>query len=143
MAVNFTTIKNTNQETVIHFESPATIATGTITIANLTAASQARNSDTPKVNIVRFICTGEDGAAVLVQRGVKSIIVCAPENAPQLDLPAWGITENQNNDLDINILNQTAKQVSGYIVLRKVQGWSTKVEPATFGAYDDTTQVGA
>jgi hypothetical protein len=143
MSVNFTTIKNTNQETVIHFESPATIQNGTITIANLAAASQARNSDAPKVNIVRFICTGEDGAAVIIQRGIKTVLVCAPENAPQLDLPALGISDNINNDQDIVIQNQTAKQMSGYIVLRKIQGWSTKVEEATYGAYDDRTQVGA
>lgn len=143
MAVNFTTIKNTNQETIIHFESPATIQNGTITIADLAAASQARNSDTPKVNIVRFVATGEVGSAVIVQRDIKTIIACAPENAPILDLPSMGISENQENDADIVIQNQTAKQVTGYITLRKVQGWDTKFEPATYGAYDDPTRVGA
>ena len=143
MAINFTTIKNTNLETVIHFESPATIQNGTITIANLAAATQARNSDAPKVNIVRFVSTGEVGSTVLIQRGVKSILVCAPENAPVLDLPSMGISDGQNNDQDIVIQNQAAKQVSGYIVLRKIQGWSTKVETEQYGAYDDVTRVGA
>jgi hypothetical protein len=143
MAINFTTIKNTNQEIVIHFESPATIQNGTITIADLAAASQARNSDTPKVNIVRFVATGEVGSAVIVQRDGKTVIVCAPENAPFLDLPSMGISENQKNGDDIVIQNQVAKQVTGYITLRKIQGWSTKVETATYGAYDDTSRVGA
>lgn len=143
MAVNFTTIKNTNQETIIHFESPATIQNGTISIASLTAASQARNSDAPKVNIVRFIATGEVGSTVLVQRSVKSILVCAPENAPVLDFTSMGISDAQQNDQDIVIQNQTAKQVSGYITLRKVQGWSTKVETATLGAYDNESNVGS
>lgn len=143
MAVNFTTIKNTNQEVVIHFESPATIQDGTITIADLAAASQARNSDTPKVNIVRFIASGEVGSTVIVQRDGKTVIACAPENAPFLDLPAMGISEDQKNNFNIVIQNQTAKQVSGYITLRKIQGWSTKVETATYGAYDDTSRVGA
>jgi hypothetical protein len=143
MAVNFTTIKNTNQETIIHFESPATIQNGTITIANLTAATQARNSDAPKVNIVRFVTTGEDGALLVVQRNGKTIIACAPENAPFLDLTSMGISDGQQNDYDIVIDNQSAKQVSGYITLRKVQGWSTKVETATFGAYDNETAVGS
>ena len=44
MAMNFTTVKNTGAETVIHFE--ATDASfATISLASLTAASQARNSD--------------------------------------------------------------------------------------------------
>lgn len=143
MAVNLTTIKNTNQETIIHFESGATIGNATITIANLAATTQARNSDDPTVNIVRFVSTGEVGALVVVQRNGKSIIACAPENAPFLDLPSIGISDGQQHTSDIVIQNQTAKQVSGYIVLRKIAGWSTKVEDATYGAYDDPTRVGA
>ena len=143
MAVNFTTIKNTNQEIVIHFESPATIQNGTITIANLGASTQARNSDTPKVNIIRLIATGEDGSTLLIQRNSKSVLVCAPENAPMIDLPSFGISDSQMNDYDIVLQNQTAKQVSGYITLRKVQGWSTEVETATFGSYDDNNAVGS
>lgn len=143
MAVNFTTIKNTNLETIIHFESPATIQNGTITIANLASATQVRNSDTPKVNIVRLVATGEDGSTLLIQRNVKSVLVCAPENAPMIDLPSFGISDNQQNDQDIVLQNQTAKQISGYITLRKVQGWSDKVETATFGSYDNPTVVGS
>lgn len=143
MAVNFTTIKNTELETIIHFESPATIQNGTITIADLTAATQVRNSDTPKVNIVRLVATGEDGSTLLIQRNGKTILVCAPENAPMLDLPSFGISDNQQNDKDIVLDNQTAKQISGYITLRKVQGWSSKVENATFGSYDNKTTVGS
>ena len=144
MAINFTTIKNTNQETVIHFESPASTATGTITLSSLTAATQALGTaGTQRANIVRFICTGEVGSTVLVQRGVKTILVCAPENAPVLDLPSFGISDNQQDDQDIVINNFTAKQVSGYITIRKTAGWNTKVEEATYGSYDNRNQVGA
>ena len=53
-AINFTTIKNTNNETVIKFQGAAT-DTGTITIANLTAGTQALVSGgTPTVNVVKF-----------------------------------------------------------------------------------------
>ena len=44
MAMTLTTVKNTNSEVVIHFASSAA-ETGTVTIANLTAGTQARNSD--------------------------------------------------------------------------------------------------
>lgn len=143
MAMNFTTIKNTNLETVIHFEAPSN-ETATITLADLAATSQARNSDTPKVNIVKFTCTGDLGSGVKVSRGIKTIIAAAPENAPVLDLNANGWVDNINNDQDIVIAGLTAnKAISGYIVLRKVQGWSTKVETEQYGAYDDVTRVGA
>ena len=143
MSMNFTTIRNTNQETIIHFET-VTDDSGTITIADLGADTQARNSDTPKVNIVRFISTGVDGSAVIVSRNGKNIIACAPENAPILDLTEYGITDSTNNDQDILISQTTeSKAVSGYITLRKIQGWDTKVENATYGEYDDPTRVGA
>jgi hypothetical protein len=143
MAVLFTTVKNTNLETVIHFDTVAA-ESGTITLANLTAdGTQARNSDAPAVNIVKFFCTGQLTAGLLIVRNGKNIIACAPENAPVLDLNQNGFVDNINNTYDIVVTNTVAKPVTGYIVLRKVAGWSTKVETATYGAYDDVTRVGA
>ena len=142
MAVLFTTVKNTNQEVIVHFDTVAA-ESGTLTIANLGASTQARNSDAPTVNIVKFLCTGADGAGTRITRSGKNIISVAPENAPFLDLNSMGISDNTNNTADIVVVNDTAKPVTGYLVLRKIAGWSTKVEPATYGAYDDETRVGA
>ena len=142
MSMTITTLKNTNQETVIHFAS-SLVETGTITIANLTAATQARNSDTPVVNIVKWQITGELGSKVNVVRNSKNVIVCAPENSPYAELNAWGIPLTNDNTSDIGIANGTAKEVTGILVLRKVAGWDTKVETATYGAYDDETVVGS
>ena len=142
MAMTLTTVKNNNQETVIHFESSAA-ESGTITIANLTATTQARNSDSPKVDIVKFICTGELGSHVKVIRNSKTVIACAPENEAVIEFNAWGIPVTNDNTSDIVVTNSVAKAVTGWLVLRKQEGWSTKVEPATYGAYDDETQVGA
>jgi hypothetical protein len=142
MSMTFTTVKNTNQETVIHFTSSAA-ESGTITIANLTATTQARNSDTPNVTIVKFSIMGELGSKVTINRNSKIVVACAPENAPYMEANAWGIPMNNDATSDIVITNGVAKDVSGYLVLRKIAGWSTKVETATYGAYDDVTRVGA
>ena len=142
MAMTITTLKNTNQETVIHFASSAA-ESGTITIANLTATTQARNSDTPTVNIVKWQVTGELASKVTINRNSKIVIACAPENAPYAELNAWGIPLTNDNTFDIVISNHSAKDVTGVLVLRKVAGWDTEVENATYGAYDDPTRVGA
>jgi hypothetical protein len=142
MAMTITTLKNTNQETVIHFAS-SLAESGTITIANLTASSQARNADTPIVNIVKWQVTGELASKVSIVRNSKNVIVAAPENAPYAELNAWGIPLTNDNTSDIVITNGAAKEVTGILVLRKVAGWATKVEDATYGAYDDPTRVGA
>ncbi len=142
MAMTITTLKNTNQETVIHFAS-SLAESGTITIANLTASSQARNADTPTVNIVKWSISGELASKVNIVRNSKNVIVAAPENAPYAELNAWGIPLTNDNTSDIVITNGAAKEVTGILVLRKVAGWATKVEDATYGAYDDPTRVGA
>ena len=140
-AINFTTIKNTNNETVIKFQGAAT-DTGTITIANLTASTQARNSDNPVVNITKFFCMGLLTSGVSVTRNSVVSLVAAPENAPTFDFTSNGWTDSVNNTYDLAFTISGANVV-GYIVLHKMAGWDTKVEYATYGAYDDLTRVGA
>ena len=60
-----------------------------------------------------------------------------------MDLNSNGFVDTTNNTYDIVVTNEAAKPVTGYLVLRKVSGWDTKVETATLGAYDDVTRVGA
>ncbi len=139
--MQFTTVKNTNQETVIHFTSSAADS-GTITIADLTAATQARNADAPVVNIVKWSVSGELGSKVTINRNSKIVIACAPENAPYMEANSWGIPINNDNTFDIVVTNGVAKDVSGFLVLRKVAGWSTKVETATYSIYDNVNAVG-
>lgn len=142
MAMTFTTVKNTNQETVIHFTS-SLAESGTITIANLAAATQARNADAPNVTIVKWSVTGELGSKVTINRNSKIVIACAPENAPYMEANSWGIPINNDATSDIVITNGAAKDVSGFLVLRKVAGWSTKVETATYSVYDNVNAVGS
>jgi hypothetical protein len=143
MAVIFTTVKNTNQEVIVHFDTVAA-ESGTLALNTLGATTQELHSGgTPTVNIVKFVSTGQLGAGLRITRGGKNIIACAPENAPVLDLNSIGISDRTNNTADIVVVNDVAKPVTGYLVLRKVAGWDTKVETATYGAYDDETRVGA
>ncbi len=139
--MQFTTVKNTNQETVIHFTSSAA-ESGTITIADLTAATQARNSDDPVVNIVKWSVSGELGSKITINRNSKIVIACAPENAPYMEANSWGIPINNDNTFDIVVTNGVAKDVSGFLVLRKTAGWDTKVETATYSVYDNVNAVG-
>jgi len=77
----------------------------------------------------------------IVRNGV-SILAAAPENAPVLDLTQNGISDSIQNTQNI-VITTTGAASTGYLVLRKLAGWDTKVETATYGAYDDVTRVGA
>lgn len=140
--VRTTIIKNTNQETIIKFEGASTDTAATIDISTLTASTQARNADTPTVNIVKFIASGLITSGVQVTRNSVSVLAAAPENAPVLDLTQNGISDSIQNTQNI-VITCTGAASTGYLVLRKLAGWSTKVETATLGAYDNETVVGS
>lgn len=143
MAVTFTTVKNTNQEAVVHFTSSAA-ESGTIALNTLAASTQALAAGgTPTVDIVKFVCTGELGSKVSIIRNSTNVIVGSPENDINIEFNTMGIPGNVANTSDIVVTNGAAKSVTGWLVLRKLAGWNTKVEDATYGAYDDPTRVGA
>ena len=141
-AVRTTIIRNTNQETIIKYEGSSADTVATIDISTLTATSQARNADTPAVNIVKFVASGLLTSGVTIARNSVVILAAAPETAPVLDLTQNGISDNIQNTQNITITCAGAAS-TGYLVLRKVAGWSTKVEYATYGAYDNVTAVGS
>ena len=141
-AVRTTTIRNTNQETIIKYEGSSSDTAATIDISTLAASTQARNADTPTVNIVKFIATGLLTSGVLVTRNGVNVLAAAPENSPVINLTQDGVSDSVQNTQNIVITCSGAASV-GYLVLRKVAGWSSKVEEPFFGAYDDRTQVGS
>ena len=141
-AVRTTTIRNTNQEIIIKYEGSSLDSAATIDISAIAASTQARNSDTPTVNIVKFIATGLLTSGVLITRNGVNVLAAAPENSPVINLTQDGVSDSVQNTQNIVITCSGAASV-GYLVLRKVAGWSTKVELASFGAYDDPTQVGS
>lgn len=141
-ATRTTIIRNTNLETIIKFEGSSTDTAATIDISTLAATTQARNSDTPTVNIVKFIATGLLTSGVQIVRNGVNVLSAAPENSPVLDLTQNHISDNIQNTSNI-VITTTGAASTGYLVLRKIAGWSTKVEEATYGAYDDATRVGA
>ena len=141
-AVRTTTIRNTNQETIIKYEGSSSDTAATIDISALAATTQARNADTPTVNIVKFIATGLLTSGVLVTRNGVNVLAAAPENSPVINLTQDGVSDSVQNTQNIVITCSGAASV-GYLVLRKVAGWSSKVEEPFFGAYDDRTQVGS
>ena len=141
-ATRTTIIRNTNLETIIKYEGSSADTAATIDIAALTAATQARTSETPTVNLVKFIATGLLTSGVTVVRNSVTVLAAAPENGIMLDLTQNHISDNIQNTSNI-VITTTGAASTGYLVLRKLAGWATKVEDATYGAYDDVTRVGA
>jgi len=140
-AIRFDTLRNTNQETIIKFTGGSG-DTGTITIANLTATTQARNSDAPAVNMVRIIASGLTNSNLTISRNSVAVFQGSPGAAIDFEFISNGFSDSVMNTYDFNFTINTSA-VTGYLTLRKLAGWSTKVEEVIYGAYDDPTRVGA
>lgn len=142
-AARTTIVKNTNLETIVKVEGSSADTAATITLTDLTASTQALvGGGTPTVNITKVISAGLLTSGVTVTRNSVVVMACAPENAPIINLTQDGISDSVQNTQNIVVTLAGAASVT-YLVLRKIAGWATKVETATYGAYDDTTRVGA
>ena len=140
-AIRFDTLRNVNQETIIKFTGGSG-DTGTIVLTSLTAATQARNATTPAVNMVRIIASGLTNSNLTITRNSVAVFQGSPGAVVDLEFISNGFSDSVMNTSDLVFTIGNAA-VTGYITLRKLAGWDTKVEDATYGAYDDRTVVGS
>jgi hypothetical protein len=135
MAVAKTILKNTNQESVVKVAGTAAAATIDLSV-DLLAATQT-------VNITGLVWTGATDGIIQITRNSVVVATLQANAAGGLDFTGqMMIPEIINNTSDI-VVTISGAQAECWIRLRKVGGYATKVETATFGAYDDETRVGA
>jgi hypothetical protein len=104
----------------------------------------------PSVNIVSVIASGWLGSKYTITRDEINVFTCAPENSPSIQFNQYGISESVSNTEDLVISHGLSNaevypdsNCQSWIVLRKISGYVSKVENATYGAYDDPLRVGA
>jgi hypothetical protein len=142
MPVAKTVLKNTNQEAVV--KVAGTDASATIDLSvDLLAASQALDGGTQTVNIAGLVWTGATNGIIQITRNSVVVATLQANAAGALDFTGqMMIPETIGNTSDI-VVTISGAQAECWIRLRKVSGYATKVEPATYGSYDDETRVGA
>lgn len=134
-------LKNTNQETVVKVSG---VGSETIDLQTLiVAATQEVSGSTQVVNIAGIEYTGLTGSTITIVRNSETVVSIAAEGHDYVSYAAGaGFVESTQNTSDITVTIGTAN-AQCYLTLRKVSGYATKVETATYGAYDDPTRVGA
>jgi hypothetical protein len=134
-----TVLKNTNNEAVVKITG---IGAETIDLqTDILAATQALAGETQTVNIVGIQFTGLATSTITIVRGGTTVTSLSSEGHDYIELGA-GYSETIGNTSDIVVTIGTAN-AQAYITLRKVGGYATTVETATYGIYDDPTIVGA
>ena len=142
MAVVKTVLKNVNQEAVVKVAGTADAATIDLS-TDLVASTQALDGNTQTVNIVGLVWTGAANGIITITRNSVVIATLQANAAGALDFAGQQmIPETIGNTQDI-VVTISGAQAECWLRLRKVSGYATKVEYATYGSYDDETRVGA
>lgn len=142
MAVVKTILKNVAQEAVVKVsgtDGSATIALAT----DLLSPSQALDGETQSVAIVGATWTGANNGIVTIARNGVTVMTLQANAAGFLDFSGQDMipdTINATSDVVVTISGAAAEC---WLRLRKIGGYKTMVENATYGAYDDPTRVGA
>jgi hypothetical protein len=142
MPVVKTVLKNVNQEAVV--KVAGTDAAATIDLStDLLASTQALDGETQTVNIVGLVWTGATNGIITLTRNSVVVATLQANAAGSLDFGGQQmIPETINNTSDV-VVTISGAQAECWVRLRKVSGYATKVEYATYGAYDDESRVGA
>ena len=142
MTIAKTILKKTHQEVVAKFQGAGTSAIALDDATDMIAAGQALEvGGTPTVNIVAVTWTGAVGSSITISRNSIPVLTLPGEGAASFDFNSQGYVDTINNQDDIDVVISGEAQL--YLVLRKVAGYATKIETATFGALDDETAVGS
>lgn len=119
-----------------------TDSNATVALATDLLSSTMVVSGTPTVNItgVTWYCSPASSDSVIVTR--NSIPVFNLYMNGQLDLSGNnGITEDTGNTSNIVVAIVGTGGI--YLTLRKTAGYASKIEPWSFGSYDNTAAVGS
>jgi hypothetical protein len=118
-------------------------AGGTITLATDLLSPTMIVQGTPTVNIAYAQWNISGGAAdrIVVTRNAVAVLNLA-QNAGELDMSGnGGWAETTGNTSNIVVTTTGVGEV--YLTLRKVAGYKSRIEPETFGSYDNPAVVGS
>lgn len=97
---------------------------------------------TPAVNILAFHWTGTADGVAVVSRNGTTIATLTGSSAGELLFNDSEFVDNVNNTNDI-VVTITGTHMEVWMLLRKADGYTSKIETAQFGSYDNETVVGS
>lgn len=97
----------------------------------------------PQVVITGMTWTGELGATLNIDRGTARIASLQSQTTTQYDFSGQGfMPDNVEADKNIVCTIGATGHFELWLKLRKISGYSTRIEYQTFGAYDNPNKVG-
>lgn len=97
---------------------------------------------TPAVNILGLHWTGAAAGVATITRNGTTIATLTGATAGELLFNDSEFVDNVNNTSDI-VVTISGGQMEVWMLLRKADGYTSKIETAQFGSYDNETVVGS
>lgn len=136
-------IRNTHQETVVKVYGAAGV-TETITLAtDLLHSAQALDGATQTATITGVNWTGDTNGVITISRNSARIMTLQANAAGMLFFEGQAMPPDNVNPTHNIVVAITGAASECWIKIRKVSGYASKIETATFGAYDNETLVGS
>lgn len=143
MAVRKVILKNTNQETIVKIAGTSGAATIDLSVDLVASTQVVPSPSTQTVNIVGAKWNGLSGSSITITRNSVNILTLPGDAPHDIDMAAGsGFVDTEQNTSDI-VVTIAGAEAQCYLILRKVGGYTTKVETPVYGAYDDESIVGA
>jgi hypothetical protein len=115
--------------------------TETITLATDLLHTTEVVSGTPTVDIQSMHWSGAAAGVLTVTRGGVVVTTLVGQTPGSIDFTDKQFRDSIGNTSDLVVA--TTGQMELWLVLRKVTGYSSKLEEAQYGSYDDTAAVGS
>lgn len=137
-------LKNSERDCCVKVSGPAgTVETITLGADLLTDREILTPDEVQRVNIIGLTWTGVLDSMSQVKRNGVVITSMQANTTGQFDFEGQGMTpDSSENDGDL-VVEITGGQSECWIRLRKVSGYTSKIETAIFGQYDDPNAVGS
>ena len=143
MAVVRSILRLTAQDVVVKIQGTAAANTINLNDADIIPTTQTTDGATQTVNIVGLVWTGAANGIVTITRNSVVIYTLQANAAGFLDFSGQGMVPDTVNNTYPVVITMSGAQAECWIRLRKVAGYKTLYEPATYGSYDDITRFGA
>jgi hypothetical protein len=134
-------LKKTESKVAVKLYGTALNETITLATDCLASTELLTVGGTPTVNILAMHWSGAADAVATITRNSEVIATLPGSASGELLFHDSDFTESINNTSNLVITSTGLMQV--WIVLRKISGYSSKIETAQFSVYDNINAVGS
>ena len=137
MAVQKHILKLTEREAVI--KVGGTSGTATINLSSDLVSDKEVAREEQNVSIKQISWCGLPESTIVISRNSVKVASISASSANTLNFNA-GFTESVESQSNITVT--VSGEAQCWITLGKISGYSSKIEPAHFGSYDNVNEVG-